>query len=129
MCPGMVCGEESIIWMVRHSESPLHVRGSFIEQPRSDFFTCISAGQKTRVKTQVCIRRQQSLLFHLHSMRRIQKVTANLVTAVIWVCTRENMCLCSFVASKLPAFPLNVYHPETCRWKRNPGTAPSTIPV
>lgn len=69
------------------------------------------------------------MLFHLHSMRRTQKVNANLVTAVIWVCTIENMHLSSFVASKLPAFLLNVYHPETCRWKRNPGIAASTIPV
>lgn len=70
-------------------------QGLFHRAVQEWFLTCISAGQKTRVRTQVCARRQQSLLFHLHSTRRTQKVIANLVTAVIWVYTKEQRkCVC-----------------------------------
>ena len=117
--------------MGSHSESPLHISSLLYRTFQKWCFTCISIGQITAVKTQMGGRKQQPLLFHLPSIRRRteQKVIAKLVTAIIWVCTRENMHLFSFAASKLLAFPLNVYHLEICRWKRNPVNAASTIPV
>lgn len=118
--------------MASHSESPLHVSSLLCRAFQNWFFTCISTGQITAAKTQTGGRKQQPLLFHLPSFRRRrteQKVIAKFVTAIIWVCTRENMHLFSFAASKLLAFPLNVYHLEICRWKRNPVNAASNIPV
>lgn len=117
--------------MVSHSEPPLHISllyGAF----QKWLFTCVSTWKITAVKTYMGGRKQQPLLFHLPSIRRRrteQKVIAKLVTPIIWVCTRENMHLFSFAASKLLAFPLNVYHLQICRWKRNPVNAASTIPV
>lgn len=110
-----------VIWTVSHSESTLHISSSLYRAFQKWFLTSILA-----VKTQMGGRKQQVLPFHLLSIRRRR---AKQVTAIIWVCTRENIHLFSFAASKLPAFPLNVYHLETRRWKRNPFNAASTIPV
>lgn len=127
MCPGTVCGEESIIWMVSHSESPLHVRGYFIEQSRSDSLLVFLLGRKPELKLKHALGNSisaLSLALHEENTEGHCKLGH---CHHLGVHQRKHAFV--FFLLPLPASPLNVYHPETCRWKRNSGIAASTIPV
>lgn len=91
------------------------------------FFTCISA-VKTELKLKYVLGDSSPCSFICTQWKH--KKLLQTWSLLLFGCAPEKTCICVlFVASKLPAFPLNVYHPEACRWKRNPGIAASTIPV